>query len=311
MTQERTPQPSAATVPEIWGRFVAEFSEHATDTRPQPTESHLARRAFAALGQHDTPAFTDAISRLQANTGGRSRIFRPYGSYLKAIQERRPTLLERHALYDNSLDQLRALSAEYRGEGDKKIKQRLRGRISETVTSALIARMTNPKVTLFPSLHMQDASTQPSLNHDFLFVDTSGEEPYAQPAQIKYDATRAENYDPSIAIITATDDLHVCTVDTASACFGSDCVARKTARYLLVESPQTPHITQVLDSLTNGLLIKLSTWNTYQDEWSAATRGNREAILKKRRRALEEVQDISTTEKRDVEDAADSENLAS
>lgn len=282
--ETRQPRPNPS-VPELWGRFVADFAEHATDAHSQATEARLARSAFSAIEQGNAAAFSTAIDVLQTKLrGGKARMFRPFGSYLKAIQHERPAVLERHALYDSSLGQLSEILASY-GSLSKPKAQRARGRVNELTASALIARRNSPKVTLVPSLHIQDASSEPSLNHDFLFIDRSADEPYAQAVQIKHDASRADNYDPGIAIITASEDLHVCIYDKSAPCHGHDCVLQKTARYLLTESARTPGITSALDTLTNGLLIKLSTWGEYQQAWTEATEYNRQVILRTRKRA--------------------------
>lgn len=284
MSQERVHTEQMPTVPELWGRFVAGFAEYATDTRTQTTEAMLARRAFAAVQTGDGNGFGEAVDRLQGNLlGGRTKTFRPFASYLKAIAAEQPAYLERHALYDYSRRRLHELCDSYEGLSGEKA-WRARGAANELVTSTLIARRQHPNITLIPSLHMQDASANPALNHDFLFIDRSGAEPYVQPAQIKQDASRTDGYDPGVALITASEDLHVCNFDDSSRCYGRDCIVKKTAGYLLEESPRTPDITRTLDTLTNGLLIKLSTWSAYTDQWVKVTERNRQAALQAHRK---------------------------
>ncbi|HKX73196.1 MAG TPA: hypothetical protein VJM32_04250 [Candidatus Saccharimonadales bacterium] len=280
---------------ELWLHFVDRFPIH--DATPLVGKAKLERQlARQALDTAANPAmrrqalFQARFEQLYTgrfkesgfveSTWGREMI--PFLQYFDAARRGENTAFHREGIYGSYLALLGDVRSQFARSrdmrADTKTLGELRGRATELIAGTLIARLRHPNITLIPSLALQDNFGIAADNHDYLYIDTFGEDPIVQPTQIKTrlnNATDRHDYFDYIAMIYGDLDLHVCPYSPTPCKPGRslDCLLNKTADYILEEN--SPNKTATLDTLTANMLIKLSTWDEHKEDWRSAIEEHR------------------------------------
>lgn len=280
---------------ELWLQFIDNFPEH--DPTPlsgkAKVERRIARKALEAAmdsRMRRAPIYQARFDSLYTGnfrkedpieaTWGEEIM--PFFRYFDAARHEQNTALHREAIYGSYLRILGDVRSQYdrarQNQAGGTLLGEIRGRATELIAGTLIARMRHPNITLVPSLVLQDRFGIPNDNHDYLYIDTYGETPIVQPAQIKTRLNSLEGnteYFDTIAMLYGDLDLHACNY-TQTECKGraaADCLINKTANYVLHEN--TAQKTAILDTLTANILIKLSTWDERKEEWLNAINEHR------------------------------------
>lgn len=279
----------------LWLTFIDGFPEH--DPTPlsgkAKVERRIARQALQATADPrmaQTAIFQPRFERLYTGNFQRhdpveatwGQEILPFFKYFDAARRNENTSLHREAIYGSYLrilGDIRAQHARARSlRANSETMGEIRGRATELIAGALVARLRHPNITLVPSLALQDNFGISQDNHDYLYIDTYGKEPIVQPTQIK---TRIKSepdpqqYFDTIAMIYGDVDLHICNYVT-NRCKRSnahDCMINKTVDYIVSED--TPQKSAILDTLTANVLLKLSTWGERKDEWLHALEDHR------------------------------------
>lgn len=272
-------------------------------------ETRLARAAldhFTATAEDKEDSsfiedFHEYLDATEVSDWQREKL-RNFIDYFEAIDQGEDGQYQREAIHKGFISQAKSLLSQYNDAlGDTNHETRLRrvqalnGFASEVAFGAL---MSHPHSNLsraiaVPALGIQDASSQARRNHDYLYVSAYNQEVQTVPTQVKTSLTNYdggdretttssfEKYDTDVAVIVASEDLHVCRVAGDTDCQASACIVRDTLN--LIVSPEIhPQGDQILDTLRNGLLLKLSSWETYHEEWRTVLEKQRTRIRPKR-----------------------------